>query len=901
MNRKGQSPSESRPRLAPQLTRHSRPVEELMDLILTGKAPEEGKMILSDLVGGLRSRGHAIPDVTSTPYINTIPVHEQPEYPGDLEMERLIRAHVRWNAMAMVVRANTTTNVGGHLSTFASLATLYEVGFNHFFRGGDGGRVADMVYFQGHASPGNYARSFLEYRLEEEHLKNFRQELQPHPGLSSYPHPYLMPDYWQFPTVSMGLGPIHSIYQARFSRYLQHRGLITVAHEDEPRVWCYIGDGESDEPETLGQINVAGREGLDNLVWVINCNLQRLDGPVRGNGKIIQELEGVFRGANWNVIKVIWSGQWDELLARDESGLLAKRMEEVVDGEYQKYIVEPGSYIRKHFFGKYPQLLRLVDHLTDEQLKRLLRGGHDSKKVYAAYHRAVHQRNGRPTVILAKTVKGYGLGDAAEGRNPTHQKKDLGERDLRHFAAHFSVPLPDEEVTEMPFFRPPLESPETQYLLARRKALNGFLPKREVKAPSVTAPAYGDFPGLVSGAVLKGASTTKAYTILLSALLRDKGFGKYIVPIVPDEARTFGMEGLFKQIGIYSSKGQLYNPVDNSESMPYVEMKNGQLLEEGINEAGSMGSFVAAGTAYSTYSLPMIPLYIYYSMFGFQRVGDQIWLAGDSRARGFLVGATSGRTTLNGEGLQHQDAHSHLAATGVPNLLSYEPAYGYELTVIVCDGIRRMFEQGEDVFYYVSVHNENYDHPAMPEGEDVAEGILRGMYRCSPGKNGLAHKAQIIGSGAILMQALRAQALLEKYGVSADVWSATSFKRLRTEAQAVKRWNMLHPTEPARRSYLEELVAGQPGPWIAVTDNLKLVSDQIAPWIPGGLMTLGCDGFGRSETRQVLRRFFEIDAECTVVATLYALSQRGEIPATLVETAIRELGVDPEKAFGVCV
>ncbi len=872
-----------------------------MDLILTGKSAEEGKMILSDLVGGLRSRGHAIPDVTSTPYFNTIPVEEQPEYPGDLEMERLIRAHVRWNAMAMVVRANATTNVGGHLSTFASLATLYEVGFNHFFRGGDGGRLADMVYFQGHASPGNYARSFMEYRLEEEHLKNFRQELQPHAGLSSYPHPYLMPEYWQFPTVSMGLGPIHSIYQARFSRYLQHRGLVTVPMEDEPRVWCFIGDGESDEPETLGQINVAGREGLDNLVWVINCNLQRLDGPVRGNGKIIQELEGVFRGANWNVVKVIWSGQWDELLARDESGLLAKRMDEVVDGEYQKYIVEPGSYIRKHFFGKYPQLLRLVDHLTDEQLKRLLRGGHDPKKVYAAYHRAVHQRNGRPTVILAKTVKGYGLGDAAEGRNPTHQKKDLGERDLRHFAAHFSVPLPDEEVTEMPFFRPPLESPETQYLLARRKALNGFLPKREVKAPRVKAPAYGDFPGLVSGAVLKGASTTKAYTILLSALLRDKGFGKYIVPIVPDEARTFGMEGLFKQVGIYSSKGQLYNPVDNSESMPYVEMKNGQLLEEGINEAGSMGSFVAAGTAYSTYGLPMIPLYIYYSMFGFQRVGDQIWLAGDSRARGFLVGATSGRTTLNGEGLQHQDAHSHLAASGVPNLMSYEPAYGYELAVILCDGIRRMYEQGEDVLYYVSVHNENYDHPAMPEGGGVEEGILKGLYRCSAGKEGLQHKAQIIGSGAILMQALRAQVLLEKYGVSADVWSATSFKRLRTEAQAAKRWNMLHPTEPVRRSYLEEVVAGRPGPWVAVSDNLKLVADQIAPWIPGGLTTLGCDGFGRSETRKVLRRFFEIDAECTAVATLYALFQRGEVPATVVETAIRELGVDPEKAFGVCV
>jgi len=891
-----------RSRPAPQLTRHSASVEDLMDMILSGKAAEEAKIIVSDLVGGLRRRGHGIPDVTSTPYFNTIPTDEEPAYPGDLEMERLIRAHVRWNAMAMVVRANSgNLGVGGHIATFASLATLYEVGFNHFFRGGDDGRIGDLVYFQGHASPGNYSRSYMEYRLDEKHLVNFRQELQAHPGLSSYPHPYLMPDYWQFPTVSMGLGPIHSIYQARFSRYLQHRGLIEVPREDEPRVWCFIGDGESDEPETLGQINVAGREGLDNLIWVINCNLQRLDGPVRGNGKIIQELEGVFRGANWNVIKVIWGSNWDELLARDTTGLLAKRMEEVIDGEYQKYIVEPGSYIRKNFFGKYPELLRIVDHLSDDQLKRLMRGGHDPLKVHAAYHRAVHQRNGRPTVILAKTVKGYGLGEAGEGRNPSHQQKSLTERDLRHFASRFSVPVGDEKVAEMPFFRPPLESAETQYMLARRKALGGFLPKREVRAPALKTPQYSEFTGLINASVLKGASTTKAYTVLLSALLRDPNIGKYIVPIVPDEARTFGMEGLFKQVGIYSSKGQLYNPVDKAELAPYVELKNGQLLEEGINEAGSMGSFVAAGTAVTNYGVPTIPLYIYYSMFGFQRVGDQIWLAGDSRTRGFLIGATSGRTTLNGEGLQHQDAHSHLVAGSVPNLYAYEPAFGYELTVIICDGLRRMHEAGEDVFYYVSVHNENYDHAPMPEGGHVADGILQGMYRFRAGKEGLPHKAQLLGSGAILQQALRAQVLLERYGVSADVWSVTSYKRLRSEAQAARRWNMLHPTEPPRRSYLEDLVSGQPGPWVAVSDNLKLVADQIAPWIPGGLQTLGCDGFGRSEARPVLRRFFEIDAECTSVATLYALSQRGVIAPTVVAQAIQDLGVDPEKAYGVCL
>ena len=872
----------------------------MLDLVLTGKAPELAKIIVSDLIGNLRRGGHSIPDVTTTPYYNTIPKEEEPAYPGDLEMENLIKSHVRWNAMAMVVRQeNAGKGVGGHIATFASLATLYEVGYNHFFRGGDDGRIADLIYFQGHASPGNYSRAYLEGRLTEEHLKNFRLELQDHPGLSSYPHPYLMPDFWQFPTVSMGLGPINSIYQAFYSRYLQNRGLVPEGND--PKVWCFIGDGESDEPETLGQINLAGREGLDNLIWVVNCNLQRLDGPVRGNGKIIQELEGTFRGANWNVIKVIWGSDWDDLFERDPSGLLAKRMEEVVDGEYQKYVVEPGSYVRKHFFGKYPELARLVDHLSDDQLHKLMRGGHDPRKVYAAYHKATTGAKGRPTVILAKTVKGWGMGEAGEGKNPTHQQKKLKERDLRHFAQRFNVPVPDDEIAEMPFFRPEPGSPEMNYLLERRRALGGFVPKRTVTAPALKVPRPADFQKLMTAAVLSNASTTKAYVIMLGELLRDKNIGKYVVPIVPDEARTFGMEGLFKQVGIYSSKGQKYDPVDKSDAAPYVEMKNGQLLEAGINEAGSLASFVAAGTANTSYGVPTIPFFIYYSMFGFQRVGDQIWLAGDSRTRGFLLGATSGRTTLNGEGLQHQDAHSHLAASTVPNLLSYEPAYGYELVTIICDGLRRMYEEGEDVFYYVSVHNEDYAHPAMPETPGVEEGILRGMYKCKPGKPGLAHKVQIIGSGAILMQAIKAQAYLENYGVSADVWSATSFKRLRTEAQAARRWNMLHPEAEPQVSYLEKLVLGQTGPWIAVSDNLKIVADQIAPWIPGGLMTLGCDGFGRSETRKALRRFFEIDAESTAIASLYTLSQRGFIPASTVTQAIKDLGVNPEKAYGVCV
>ena len=881
-------------RPASDLTRWSDSLADMARLALAGKSPEQQKVLISEFIRELRTQSTAVPDVTTTPYLNTIPADEQPEYPGDLEMERLIRAHVRWNAMAMVVKANKTTNVGGHIATFASLAMLYEVGFNHFFRGGADGSPADMIYFQGHASPGNYARAYLEYRLDDQHLYNFRQELRPHPGLSSYPHPYLMPEFWLFPTVSMGLGPIHSIYQARFSRYLQARGLT----RHDPFVWSFIGDGESDEPETHGAIGVAGREGLDNLVWVINCNLQRLDGPVRGNGKVIQDLEGQFRGAGWNVIKVIWGSDWDALLAKDKTGLLIKRMDEVVDGEYQKYIVETGAYIRKNFFGKYPELLKLVDHLSDEQLKRLTRGGHDARKVYAAYAKAT-SRNGRPTVILAKTVKGYGMGDAGEGRNPTHQQKKLEERNLREFRQRFSIPLDDDVIADLPFYRPAKDSDETKYLLARRAALNGFNPVRHDPRIRLETPPHTNFRMLMQG--MSNGSTTKAYTLILSQLLRDANIGKYIVPIVPDEARTFGMEGLFKQVGIYSSKGQKYDPVDESELMPYIEKKDGQLLEEGINEAGAMADFVAAGTAHVTYGVPTIPFYIYYSMFGFQRVGDQIWLAGDSRCRGFMFGATSGRTTLNGEGLQHQDAHSHLAATGVPNLMSYEPAYAYELAVIVADGLKRMYAESEDIFYYISVHNEDYDHPAMPEDPAVVDGILKGMYKCKPGKAGLKHRVQLIGSGAILLQALQAQQLLEKYDVSADVWSATSFKRLRSDAQAAQRWNRLHPLEKPRTSHLEDVMAQESGPWIAVSDNLKLVADQIAPWIPGGLTTLGCDGFGRSEIRANLRRFFEIDGECTTIATLHTLATRGVLPKELVAQAIQELGVDPEKSFGICV
>jgi pyruvate dehydrogenase E1 component len=867
-------------------------LEYVLEHALKTEGSERARFFLDNLVDRLSNAGVSVPNPVSTPYLNTIPPEQEPPYPGDRDIERRIKSFVRWNAMAMVVNANRDmAGIGGHISSFASIATLYEVAYNHFFRGGEGDEPADLVYFQGHTTPGNYARAFLERRLNENHLQNFRQELAEGGGLSSYPHPYLMPDFWQFPTVSMGLGPIMSIYHARFNRYLIARGFM----KQEPRVWCFVGDGESDEPESLGALTVASREHLDNLTWVVNCNLQRLDGPVRGNGNIIQELEGVFRGAGWNVIKVIWGGEWDELIAADKTGLLLKRMEEAVDGDYQKYSVEPGSYIRRHFFGKYPELLKLVNHLTDDQLRKLTRGGHDVQKVYAAYKAAMENR-GSPTVILAKTIKGYGLGEAGEGRNVSHGQKKLNEKELREFRARFGIPISDEEIADTPFYRPPKDSAETKYLLKRRKALGGFLPKRVVKALPLNVPSISAFPDFLKGSGRSELSTTMSFVRMLGTLMRDKNVGRQVVPIIPDEARTFGMDALFREVGIYSSKGQLYEPVDKKSLLYYNETKDGQILEEGITEAGSMASFVAAGTAYANHGFHMIPFYIYYSMFGFQRVGDQIWLAADNRTKGFLLGATAGRTTLNGEGLQHQDGHSLLAASTVPTLMAYDPAFAYEVAVIICDGLKRMYEQGEEIFYYLTLYNENYSMPAMPETAE--EGILKGLYRFKTGPQRLTHKAQIFGSGPIIRSALRAQEILaERYDVSADVWSATSYKSLRADALHAQRWNMLHPSEPPRKSYLERQVENEKGVFVAVSDYMRTVPDQVAPWIPGGLTTLGTEGFGRSESRPALRRFFEVDAECTVIATLHALAKKGAIEPGTVAKAIKELEVDPEKTF----
>ncbi len=867
-------------------------LESVLEYALKGQGSQKTATFLDNLTRRLREKGIEAPRVVSTPYINTIPPDRQAPFPGDWEMERRIKSYVRWNAMAMVVNANRLhAGLGGHISTFASAATLYEIAFNHFLRAPSKDFAGDMVYFQGHATPGIYARAYLEGRLDERHLQNFRQELAEGGGLSSYPHPYLMPDFWQFPTVSMGLGPLLSIYQARFNRYLRARGFLTG---EEPKVFAYIGDGETDEPETLGSLTLPVREGLDNLVWVINCNLQRLDGPVRGNGKIIQELEASFRGAGWNVIKVIWGTAWDALLSADKTGLLLKRMEEAVDGDYQKYSVEPGSYTRKHFFGKYPELLKLVNHLTDEQIHKLLRGGHDTRKMYAAY-KAATEHKGTPTVILAKTVKGYGLGEAGEGRNITHQQKKLNEKELREFRARFGIPVSDEVIAETPFFRPAKDSAETKYLLERRRKLGGSLPQRKAAPKAVEIPKRDFFAEFFKGSDKFEASTTMAFVRLLSLLLKHKGIGRRIVPIIPDEGRTFGLDALFREIGIYSPKGQLYEPVDSKSLLYYHETKDGQILEEGITEAGSMASFLAAGTSYSTLGEYMVPFYIYYSMFGFQRIGDMMWLAGDIKARGFLLGATSGRTTLNGEGLQHQDGHSLILSSTIPSIVTYDPAFAYELAVIISDGLQRMYEKNEDIFYYITLYNENHPMPPMPEG--VEDGILKGLYRFQPGPEiHKGNKAHIFGSGPILREALRAQHILaERYGVSADVWSATSYKRLRNDILQTKRWNMLHPGETPRKSYLENLLANEQGTFVAVSDNMKLVPDQIAPWVPGGLTSLGTDGFGRSDTREKLRRFFEVDAESTVIATLHALAEKGKIDKGVVVKAIKDLQVDPEK------
>ncbi len=863
----------------------------------------KGSKAAAELMVSLReqliNKGVPCPSCTTTPYINTIPVHEQPDYPGDLEIEHRLHSYIRWNAMAMVVQANRVHDgLGGHISTFASSATLYEVAYNHIFRGNGNGYFADQVFFQGHAAPGNYARGFLEGRFQAHHLHHFRQDLAKDGGLSSYPHPYLMPNYWQFPTVSMGLGPVMAIYQARFNRYLVNRGFIKK--ETEPRVFCYVGDGESEEPETLGALSLASREGLDNLTFVVNCNLQRLDGPVRGNGKIIQELESVFTGAGWNVIKVIWGSPWDKLLESPQREWLIQRMNETLDGEFQKYTVEPGSYARKRFFGKYPELLDVVNHMTDDQIKQLPRGGHDPVKVYAGYQAALAHTGG-PSVILAKTVKGYGLAEAGEGKNISHQQKKMNEKELREFRDRLHIPISDEEIVDAPFYRPPADSSDIQYLVNCREKLNGFLPERKESDEKLPVPTLADFAEFLKGSGDHTFSTTMAFVRILTQLLRDKEIGKRVVPIAPDESRTFGMESLFRMIGIYSSKGQLYEPADSESLLYYREAKDGQMIEEGINEVGAMCSFISAATCYATHGFPMIPFYIYYSMFGFQRIGDLMWLAGDMKAKGFLLGGTAGRTTLNGEGLQHQDGHSLLLASAIPNLLTYDPAFRYEVAVIIQDGLRRMYQEGEHVFYYLTLYNENYTHPEMPKGAE--EGIIEGIYKLKKGKplsegKKKSLKVQLLGSGPILRQVLDAQEILQtQYGVSADVWSVTNYKKLRSEAMNCRRWNMLNPKKKPRKSYLEKALEKEAGVFVAVSDYMRAIPDQIWPWVPGGLFSLGTDGFGRSGTREQLREFFEVDTPSIVVASLYQLSEKGLVDRSVVAEAMQALGVNPEKVF----
>jgi pyruvate dehydrogenase E1 component len=848
-----------------------------------------GHYLIERLIDQARRSGAHLPYSATTAYLNTIHVRDEPAPAGEPGLEYRIRSLVRWNALAMVVQANRqNAELGGHIATFASAATLYDVGFNHFWKGPDHPEGADLLYIQGHSSPGIYARAFLEGRLSEEQLHNFRQEVGRR-GLSSYPHPWLMPDFWQFPTVSMGLGPIMAIYQARFMKYLANRGL---AEMDGRKVWCFVGDGETDEPESLGAIGLAARERLDNLIFVVNCNLQRLDGPVRGNGKIIQELEGTFRGAGWNVLKVIWGDRWDPLLAKDTKGLLLERMEKAVDGDYQNYKVRGGAYTRQHFFGTHPELLAMVANLTDDDIWQLNRGGHDPSKIYAAYHAAVNHV-GQPTVILAKTVKGYGMGEAGEGKNFTHQQKKLGDEAVRKFRDRYRIPIPDEKIGEAPFYKPDDDSPDVQYMHERRKALGGYLPARRSEAPALEVPDLSIFDSLLKGSGDREMSTTMAFVRMLAALTRDKKLGKHVVPIVADESRTFGMEGLFRQLGIYASQGQLYEPVDSDTIAYYREDQSGQILQEGISEAGSLCSWIAAGTSYANHGLHMLPFYIFYSMFGFQRVGDLIWAAADSRARGFLLGGTAGRTTLAGEGLQHQDGHSHLAAATVPNCRAWDPAYAYELAVILQDGMRRMLSLEEDVFYYVTVMNENYAHPALPEG--AREGILRGMYRVQEAQ-GDRERVQLLGSGTILREALAAAELLrDDFHVDADVWSVTSFSELRRQGSEVERWNLLHPSEPQRLTAVEECLADRTGPVIAATDWVRAVPEQIRPFLPMRYRTLGTDGFGRADGRARLRDFFEVNRFFITIAALKALSDEGRVPPAVVRQAIEKYGVDPEK------
>ncbi len=863
---------------------------EALDQILDETGSERVAYLLQRLSERARSFGVDLPVQSNTPYLNTIPVENEVPYPGDRALERRVKSLTRWNAMAMVVHQNKLdAGIGGHISTYASLATLLEVGFNHFFHATYGDQPGDFIYFQGHSSPGIYARAFLEGRLNEQHLENFRHELREHPGLASYPHPWLMPNFWRFPTVSMGLASISAIYQARFMRYLENRGLIPASPR---KVWAFLGDGEMDEPESMGSLTLGSREKLDNLIFVINCNLQRLDGPVRGNGKIIQELEAAFRGAGWNVIKVIWAEDWDDLLARDTSGLLLRRMEECVDGEYQSFKAKGGAFVREEFFGRYPELRELVAHLSDEELAKLGRGGHSPQKVYNAYKAAVEHQGG-PTVILAKTVKGYGLGEAGEGRNVTHQQKKMNEQELEHFRERFEIPIPEEDARHAAFYRPPEDSPEIAYMKERRRALGGYIPLRQPNKSKIEAPPLEFFEDSLAGSRDREVSSTMAFVRILTLLLKNPKIGKLVVPIIPDEARTFGMESLFRQFGIYASQGQLYRPHDQEILLYYKESKDGQILEEGITEAGSMASFTAAGTAYSNYQVEMIPFFTFYSMFGFQRVGDLIWAFADARGKGFLMGGTAGRTTLAGEGLQHQDGHSLVLASTVPTCITYDPAYAYELAVIIQDGIQRMYQQGEDCFYYLALYNENYVMPPMPEGS--REGILKGIYKYKTAGNGPA-KIQLFGSGPILNEALRAQQILaEKFGVPADVWSVTSYNELRREALGVERWNRLHPAEPMRTPYIQSVLEGAEGPIVAATDYMKTVPDQLAPWLTGRLVTLGTDGFGRSENREYLRRHFEVNAESIAAAALSRLARDGAFEVDRIQAAFEELQINPER------
>ncbi len=865
---------------------------ESLDSVLESSGAEVAREILERLRAHAKVSGINLPFTANTPYANTIPARLEPLFPGDQELERRIKSLIRWNALAMVVRANRVEhNIGGHISTYASAATLYEVGFNHFFRARTADFEGDTVYFQGHAAPGIYARAFLEGRLSQQQLENFRRELKPGGGLSSYPHPWLMPDFWEFPTVSMGLSPLMAIYQARFNRYLEDRGLKPAT---DAKVWAFLGDGETDEPESLGGITLASRERLDNLIFVVNCNLQRLDGPVRGNGQIIQELESAFRGAGWNVIKVLWGSEWDPILERDTEGLLVKRMGELVDGEYQKLVVSSGAYVREHFFGSDPRLLKLVEPLPDEALRRLRLGGHDPRKVYAAYKAAVEHR-GSPTVILARTIKGYGLGEAGEGKNVTHQQKKLNEDELKEFRSRFGIPLNDNDCIEVPFYRPAEDSAEIQYLRARREALGGYMPARSARSKPLVLNQDDLWKEFHEGSEGREVSTTMAFVQMLRKLLRDPEIGKLIVPIVPDEARTFGMESLFRTVGIYSSVGQRYEPVDVNTLLYYKEAKDGQILEEGITEAGSICSFIAAGSAYATHGINTIPFFIYYSMFGFQRVADFIWAAADMRTRGFMLGGTSGRTTLLGEGLQHQDGNSHVLALPVPNIKAYDPAYAYEIAVIIQEGIRRMYKEGESIFYYITLMNEPYAMPAMPG--DVKEGILRGMYKFRASTEKKAKlRAQLFGSGAILNEALQAQEILAtKFGVAADVWSVTSYKELYLDGNEAERWNRLHPTEKPRVPYVTQMLADAPGVLVAATDYLKTLPNMVAKWMPRRLASLGTDGFGRSDGRAALRDFFEVDARFIALAALHELALDGKLEASAVEKAAKELGIDPEK------